>query len=154
MTVASPQRLTAQAVSHAIITAAMRVHTELGPGLLESTYAACLRHELCKAGCRAESQGALPVIYDGLKLHAGCRIDLLVEDLVIVELKAAEAIAPIHQAQLLSYLKLSGKSLGLLINFNVAHLRDGIRRFVNGTGWKLETTTTRTTKQSESVPRV
>jgi GxxExxY protein len=78
----------------------------------------------------------LPVYYDGVKLDLGYRIDLLVEDLVIVELKSVDAIAPVHQAQVLSYLRLSGKSLGLLINFNVVHLKDGIRRFVNRTGWK------------------
>jgi GxxExxY protein len=126
----------AQEISHAIITAAMRVHTELGPGLLESTYTACLQHELRKAGFRSDAQVGLPVIYDGVKLDLGYRIDLLVENLVIVELKSVDAIAPVHQAQIISYLKLSGRSLGLLINFNVAHLKDGIKRFVNGTGWK------------------
>jgi len=114
----------------------MRVHTHLGPGLLENTYLACLQHELEKAGFRSEAQVGLPVYYDGVRLDLGYRIDLLVEDLVIVELKSVDAIAPVHQAQVLSYLKLSGKSLGLLINFNVVHLKDGIRRFVNGTGWK------------------
>jgi GxxExxY protein len=125
-----------QEISHAILTAAMRVHSELGPGLLESTYTACLQHELQKAGLRSDTQVGLPVVYDGVKLDLGYRIDLLVEDLVIVELKSVDAIAPVHQAQIISYLKLSGRSLGLLINFNVAHLRDGIKRFVNGTGWK------------------
>jgi len=130
------QKLTAQQVSHAIITAAMRVHSELGPGLLESTYQVCLQHELKKAGFRSETQVGLPVFYDGVHLDLGYRIDLLVEGLVVVELKSIDAIAPIHQAQLLSYLKLSGKSLGLLINFNEVHLKDGIRRFVNGTNWQ------------------
>lgn len=125
-----------QEISHAVITAAMRVHSELGPGLLESTYTACLQHELKKAGLRSDAQVGLPVVYDGVKLDLGYRIDLLVEDLVIVELKSVDAIAPVHQAQIISYLKLSGRSLGLLINFNVAHLRDGIKRFVNGAGWK------------------
>ncbi len=114
----------------------MRVHTELGPGLLESTYQACLQHELAKAGLRSDAQVALPVIYEGVKLEVGYRVDLLVEDLVVVELKSVDAIAPIHQAQLLSYLKLSGKSLGLLINFNVVHLKDGIKRFVSGSNWR------------------
>jgi GxxExxY protein len=114
----------------------MRVHSELGPGLLESTYTACLQHELRKAGFKSDAQVGLPVVYDGVKLDLGYRIDLLVEDLVIVELKSVDAIAPVHQAQIISYLKLSGRSLGLLINFNVAHLKDGIKRFVNGTGWK------------------
>ena len=78
----------------------------------------------------------LPVVYCGVKLELGYRMDLLVEDLVIVEIKSVEAVSPVHQAQILSYLKLSGKSIGLLINFNVVHLKDGIKRFVNGTGWK------------------
>jgi GxxExxY protein len=129
-------RNTIQEISHTIITAAMRVHSELGPGLLESAYTACLQHEISKAGLKADAQVGLPVVYDGVKLDLGYRIDLLVEDLVIVELKSVEAIAPVHQAQIISYLKLSGRSLGLLINFNVAHLKDGIKRFVNGTGWK------------------
>jgi GxxExxY protein len=129
-------RINAHQVSHAVITAAMRVHTELGPGLLESTYTACLQHELRKAGFHSMAQVGLPVVYDGVKLDLGYRIDLLVENLVVVELKSVDGIAPIHQAQILSYLKLSGKSLGLLINFNVVHLKDGIKRFVNGTGWK------------------
>ncbi|SRR5216683_3456596 len=129
-------RFTAQQVSHAIITAAMKAHTELGPGLLESTYTACLQYELGRAGVQSAAQVGLPVVYCGVKLELGYRIDLLVEDLVVLEIKSVEAIAPIHQAQILSYLKLSGKSLGLLINFNVVHLKDGIKRFVNGTDWK------------------
>ena len=111
-----------------IIGAAMRVHTVLGPGLLESAYEACLVHELLKAGLSARSQVELPVIYDGLNLDIGYRIDVLVEDLVIIELKAVDTVLPIHKAQLISYLKLSGKEVGLLINFNVLHLRDGIDR--------------------------
>ncbi len=128
--------LTAQQVSRAIITAAMKVHTELGPGLLESTYTACLQYELGRAGVRSAMQVGLPVVYSGVKLELGYRMDLLAEDLVVVEIKSVEAISPLHQAQILSCLKLSGKSIGLLINFNVVHLKDGIRRFVNGTGWK------------------
>ena len=127
---------TPQQVSHAVITAAMTVHTELGPGLLESTYTACLQYELRQAGFRAANQVALPVVYRGVKLELGYRLDLLVEDLVVVEIKSVDGISPVHQAQILSYLKLSGKSLGLLINFNVVHVKDGIKRFVNGTGWK------------------
>ena len=111
-----------------IIGAAMRVHTVLGPGLLESAYEACLVHELLKAGLSARSQVELPVIYDGLNLDIGYRIDVLVEDLVIIELKAVDTVLPIHKAQLISYLKLSGKEVGLLIDFNVLHLRDGIDR--------------------------
>src|SRR5213594_4128434 len=128
-------RPTAQQVSHAVITAAMRVHTELGPGLLESAYTACLQYELNDTGFRSAAQVGLPVIYRGVKLEFGYRMDLLQEDLVVV-IKSADAISLVHQAQILSYLKLSGKSLGLLINFNLVHLKDGIRRFVNGTGWK------------------
>jgi GxxExxY protein len=136
MATAAVQKLTANQVSHEVITAAMRVHTVLGPGLLESAYQACLQHELVKLGLRSEAQVGLPLVYEGEKLEIGYRIDLLVEDLVVVELKSIDALAPIHQAQILSYLKLSGKSIGVLINFNVVHLKDGIQRFVNGTNWK------------------
>ncbi|HMF58564.1 MAG TPA: GxxExxY protein [Pyrinomonadaceae bacterium] len=118
-------------VSGAIIDAAMRGHSSLGAGLLESAYEACLVHELRKAGMKVEAQVCLPVVYDGVTIDVGYRIDLLVENMVIVELKAVERLLPIHQAQLLSYLKLSGKKVGLLINFNVLHLRDGIKRLVN-----------------------
>jgi len=128
--------ITPQRISHAIITAAMTVHTELGPGLLESAYTACLLHELKHAGFLAAAQVALPVVYRGVKLELGYRMDLLVEDLVVVEIKSVYGISPVHQAQILSYLKLSGKSIGQLINFNVVHLKDGIKRFVNGAGWK------------------
>ena len=114
----------------------MKVHSELGPGLLESTYEACLQHELHQAGIGSQHQVGLPVVYRGVKLDLGYRIDLLVAGLVIVEIKSVEAISPVHQAQMISYLKLSGRSLGLLINFNVVHLKDGIKRFVNGTAWK------------------
>jgi GxxExxY protein len=129
-------RLSAQEVSHAVITAAMKVHSELGAGLLESAYQACLHHELHEAGVRSTGQVGLPVVYRGVKLEIGYRMDLLVEDLVVVEIKSVDAVSPVHQAQIISYLKLSGKSIGLLINFNVVQLKDGIRRFVNGTGWK------------------
>ncbi len=129
------RRFSAQQVSHGIITAAMKVHSELGPGLLESAYAACLQFELADAGYHASAQVGLPVVYRGTKVELGYRMDLMVEGLVVVEIKSVDAIAPIHQAQILSYLKLSGKSLGLLINFNVVHLKEGIRRFVNGRHW-------------------
>ena len=109
----------------------MKVHTALGPGLLESVYEKCLKHELVKRGLRVESQMWLPVVYDGTEMEGGYKIDLLVEEIVVVELKVVEQILPIHKAQLLSYLKLSNKNVGLLINFNVVHLRDGIRRIVN-----------------------
>jgi GxxExxY protein len=136
VTVPFRRQVTANEVSHAVVTAAMRVHTQLGPGLLESTYQACLQHEPAKAGFKSEAQVGLPVYYHGIKLDLGYRIDLLVDDLIIVELKSIDAIAPVHHAQVLSYLKLSGKSIGLLINFNVVHLKDGIKRFVRGTNWK------------------
>ena len=109
----------------------MKVHTALGPGLLESVYEKCLRHELLKRGLRVQSQIWVPVIYDGVEIEGGYKIDLLVEDQVVVELKVVEQILDVHKAQLLSYLKLSNKQVGLLINFNVVHLRDGIRRLVN-----------------------
>lgn len=130
------RKRTANEISRFVLDAAMKVHTTLGPGLLESTYQACLAQELRKAGLSVQSEVALPVVYDGIKLEIGYRIDLLVENLVIVEVKSVEALAPIHFAQVLSYLKLSGKSLGLVINFNVVHLKDGIKRFVMGTDWK------------------
>ena len=130
------RHLSAQGVSHAVVTAAMKVHTELGPGLLESAYQACLQYELQLAGVRSAAQVGLPVVYRGVKLELGYRMDLLVEDLVVVEIKSVDAISPVHQAQVISYLKLSGKAIALLMNFNVVHLKDGIRRFVNGTGWK------------------
>jgi GxxExxY protein len=117
-------------ISGAIIDAAMKVHSALGPGLLESAYAACLKHELIKRGLKVACEVPLPVVYDGVKLEAGYRLDMVVEDTVIVELKAVEALAPIHHAQVLSYLKLSGKPIGLLINFHVVHLKDGIKRLV------------------------
>ena len=136
MATAPVAKLTAQAISKAIITAAMRVHTELGPGLLESAYCACLRYELKTDGYDSVAQLGLPVVYRGVQLDLGYRMDLLVENLVIVEVKCVEALAPVHCAQVISYLKLSGKSIGLLINFNVVHLKDGIKRFVNGTDWR------------------
>ena len=118
-------------ISGAIISAAMKVHSALGPGLLESAYEACLIYELQKEGFDVKSQLPLPVVYEGVKVDAGYRIDLLVEDTIVVELKTVERLLPVHQAQLLSYLKLSGKRAGLLINFHVAHLRDGIKRLMN-----------------------
>jgi GxxExxY protein len=118
-------------ISRGIIGSAMRVHTALGPGLLESAYEACLKYELQKRGHIVNSEVTLPISYDGLCLDAGYRLDLLVDDAVIVELKAVSELRPIHHAQLLSYLKLSGKKLGLLMNFNVVRLRDGITRLVN-----------------------
>ncbi|PYY16164.1 MAG: GxxExxY protein [Acidobacteria bacterium] len=124
------------AITEAIIGAAMRVHTALGPGLLESAYEVCLCHELVKLGYSVQRQVPLPVIYDSVRLDAGYKIDIIVDNLVIVELKCVERIIGVHEAQVLSYLKLSGKSVGLLINFHVRHLRDGIRRFVEGQNWQ------------------
>ena len=123
-------------VTGAIVNAAMKVHSVLGPGLLESAYQACLAHELRIRGLSVAAQVGLPVVYEGSQIELGYRIDLLVENLVVVELKCAEAIHPVHQAQLLSYMKLSGKQVGLLINFYVAHLKDGIKRMVIGEDWK------------------
>lgn len=114
-----------------IIGAALSVHGELGPGLLASTYESCLAYELAEKEMKFERQKSLPVIYRDIRLDCGYRIDLLVEDKVIVEIKAIEKLEPIHEAQLLSYLKLSGCKVGLLINFNVKVLKNGIRRFVN-----------------------
>jgi GxxExxY protein len=119
-------------VTEQIVAAAIDVHRSLGPGLLESTYEACLMFELAERGLKVERQKALPLVYKGVCIDCGYRIDLLVEDRVIVELKAAQGYDALHQAQLLSYLKLSGYRTGLLINFNVKLLRSGIRRLVNG----------------------
>jgi len=114
----------------------MKVHSAVGPGLLESAYEACLFHELGKQGIRVERQVPLPVVYDGVTIDLGYRLDLVVEDTVVVELKCVQAFDRVHEAQILSSLKLSGKPVGLLINFHVAHLRHGIRRFVNGRNWQ------------------
>jgi GxxExxY protein len=118
-------------ISGRIIEFAIKVHSTLGPGMLEGAYEICLMHELIQNGLQARSQVTLPIIYDGIKLDAGYRIDLLVENSIIVELKAIERLHPVHEAQLLSYLRMSDLSLGLLINFNVKLLRDGLRRVVN-----------------------
>ena len=117
------------------VTAAMKVHSLLGPGLLESAYQACLAHELRKQGLRVLTEVELPVVYDGEEIELGYRLDLVVEDLVVVEVKCVEAIHRVHHAQLLSYMRLSGKHVGLLINFHVAHLRDGTSAWsMAGTG--------------------
>ncbi len=114
-----------------VIGAAIEVHRHLGPGLLESAYEECLSHELNLVGIRFQRQVPLPIVYKGLKLDCAYRMDLVVEDLIVIELKAAEELAPIHSAQLLTYLKASGKQVGLLINFNVPCLKDGLKRIVN-----------------------
>jgi GxxExxY protein len=111
-------------VSGAVVDAALKVHSQLGPGLLESAYKACLAHELRKRGLHVATEVGLPVVYEGEKLELGYRIDLLVENLVIVEIKRIDGIHPVHEAQLLSYLRLSGKNVGLLIKFHVAHLKE------------------------------
>jgi len=118
-------------ISGSVVDAAMKVHSALGPGLLESVYEKCLKHELTKRGLQVETQVWLPVVYDGVQIEGGYNIDLLIEGQVVVELKVVEQMLEIHKVQLLSYLKLSDKHVGLLINFNVVHLRDGIRRLVN-----------------------
>jgi GxxExxY protein len=119
-----------EALTREIIGAAMEVHKHLGPGLLESAYEACLCHELRERGIAFERQIPVPVVYKGLALDCGYRIDLIVETAVILELKAVEQCLPIHEAQLLTYLRLTGKPVGLLINFNVAVLKEGILRRV------------------------
>ena len=115
-----------------VVNAAMKVHTILGPGLLESAYEACLIQELKNRGLKVEAQVGLPITYDGTQIDVGYRIDLIVERVVIVELKAVEKLRPLHKAQILSYLKLSGLRVGLLINFNTVSLKDGIQRIING----------------------
>ena len=118
-------------LSYLAIRCAMKVHTELGPGLLESAYEACLAHELRKNGLKVEKQVALPVLYDGIQIDLGYRLDLVIDDQLIVEIKAIENVLPVHKAQLLSYLRLSKRKLGLLINSHTTHLREGITRTVN-----------------------
>ena len=118
-------------MSKRIVGAAIEVHRQLGPGLLESAYEECLCYELRAQEILFERQKALPVVYKGMNLDCGYRLDILVENLVVVELKSVEKIEPIHEAQLLTYLKLADLWLGLLINFNVSVLKDGIKRKVN-----------------------
>ena len=115
-----------------VIDAAMRVHSILGPGLLESAYEVCLAHELRSRGLSVLTQVPLPITYGDVRLDVGYRIDLLVEDAIVVELKTVAKILPIHEVQLLSYLRFSKHRIGLLINFHVPRLKDGIRRIVNG----------------------
>lgn len=118
-------------VASEIVDAAFKVHRILGPGLLESVYEACLAHELAMRGLSVVRQLRVPIIYEGIEIEAGLRIDLLVEDCVLVEVKAVEALNPIFKAQALTYLKLTDKKLCLLINFNVVLIKDGIKRVVN-----------------------
>jgi GxxExxY protein len=129
-TVAQRQRL--NELSGRVIGACIEIHRELGPGLLESSYEECLAYELSQMGLRFERQKPLPVAYKAVRLECGYRLDLVVEEELIVEVKAVTELAPIHEAQLLTYLKLSRLSLGLLINFNVPALKQGIKRVVAG----------------------
>ena len=115
-----------------VVDAAMQVHSALGPGLLESAYQTCLAYELRKRGFRVRAQHPMPIVYNDVRIDIGYKADLLVDDVVVVELKAVTKVLPIHVAQLLSYLKLSSFRVGLLINFHVLHLKDGITRIVNG----------------------
>lgn len=117
-------------IGKALVDAAYKVHSELGPGLLEKVYEACLAHALTKAGYNVKRQIDVPIVFDGLVFEEGLRLDLLVNDLVICELKAVETVNPVWAAQILSHLKLTNKRLGYLINFNVPLIKDGIKRFI------------------------
>ena len=117
-------------LTYKIIGCAFKVHSTLGPGLLESTYEHCLAQELAMKGILFERQIGLPLIYENIRIDAGYRLDLMVENKVILELKSVDQIAPVHKAQLLTYMKLSGKRIGILINFNVADLKEGICRMI------------------------
>lgn len=123
--------LTENDLSRIIVDCAYKIHTKLGPGLLESSYEECLLFELIKNGLYVEKQKALPLIYEDIKLEVGYRIDLLVENKIIIEIKSVESLNDVHLAQILTYLKLSNCKLGLLINFNVALIKHGIKRVVN-----------------------
>ena len=124
--------MTENEVAKQIVDAAYRVHTSLGPGLLESVYEVVLAYELEKRGLHTVRQQAVPIVYQGIQIEMGFRADLIIEDQVMVEIKSVEAIAPVHKKQLLTHLRLADKRLGLLINFNVALIKDGITRIVNG----------------------
>ncbi len=125
-----PVSADADRIAGAIVDAVFKVHRTLGPGLLESVYETCLAHELTVRGLRVERQVVLPINYEGVTLDAGFRLDLLVEEQVVVEAKAVEQMHPLFEAQLLTYLKLTGLRVGLLVNFNVRLIRDGIKRMV------------------------
>jgi GxxExxY protein len=124
--------MTENELAREIVNAAYKIHTALGPGLLESVYESTLAHEMSKRGIRVRRQQAMPVIYETFRMDIGFRADLIVEDKVIVEIKSIEGLSPVHRKQLLTYLRLTGKRLGLLINFNVELIKDGIVRVVNG----------------------
>jgi GxxExxY protein len=119
-----------ESLARVIVDAGFQVHRTLGPGLLESVYERCLAHELTKRKCRLRRQVTLPITYDSLEIEAALRIDLVVGEAIIVEVKSVEAILPIHRAQLLTYLKLSNHRLGFLMNFNVSRFRDGLQRLI------------------------
>ncbi len=123
--------MTENELTSIIIGAAIDVHTELGPGLLESVYETCLFHELSKVGLNVKRQVELPIVYKGMKLESGFRLDLFINDWIIVEIKAVKELSDVHLAQTLTYLKLSNRKLGLLINFNEARVKHGIRRVIN-----------------------
>lgn len=118
-------------VTGKIIEFSIKVHRTLGPGMLEGAYEICLMHELVNNGFQVQRQKKLPIVYEGVHLDAGYRIDLIVNDSVIVEVKAVDRLHPVHEAQLLSYLRMTGLTLGLLVNFNMKLLRDGVKRVVN-----------------------
>jgi GxxExxY protein len=122
----------ANAVSHRVIGSLMTIHNALGAGILESAYHACICHQFAEDGLQFQHQVRLPVVYNGVELAVAYRIDFIVENCLVVEIKCVDKLLPVHSAQLLSYLRLSGHKLGLLINFNVPHLRDGIKRIING----------------------
>ena len=122
--------MTDNELTHTTISAAIEVHRNLGPGLLESTYRNCLIQELSLRGLKVASEQPIPVVYKSVKLECGFRLDLLVEDTIVVELKSVEAIALVHEATILTYLRLSHHRIGLLINFNVAILKEGVRRYI------------------------
>ncbi|MBI1307447.1 MAG: GxxExxY protein [Bacteroidetes bacterium] len=119
-------------ISRIVIGCAFKVHSELGPGLLEHAYEECLYYELCQQGLNVNKQQALPLMYNEVKLEAGYRVDLLVENKLVIEIKSVEALNDLHLAQIITYLRLSKCKLGLLINFNVRNLKNGIKRVANG----------------------
>jgi GxxExxY protein len=120
-----------EAIGKNVLDAAYAVHSSLGPGLLESVYEACLAHELRQQKVIADTQVIMPVIFEGMRVETGLQLDLLAGNLVVVELKSVDTVTPLHEAQLLTYLKVTGLRLGYMINFNVVHLKDGIKRMVN-----------------------
>lgn len=130
-TAKNPNPMTENELSAIIVNTAFHMHLKLGPGLLEAVYEEIMYHELLKRGLNVSRQKGLPVIWEGLKMDVGFRADLIIEDKVILEIKSVETIAAVHQKQLLTYLKITGMKLGLLINFNEALIRDGITRIVN-----------------------